>query len=94
MIGQRSSQSPSRFGAVDAKRLGRCARLPGANNFATGADLLRAEAERIGVKRQQDPSVGEARQSGCGAAEGLHRTLLQRVVLDRFVAIPFGLRPR
>ena len=56
------------------------------------ANLLRAEADRIGIEHQHDPHVAQAGNGGQRATEGQHGAFARRIIVDGLVAIPFCLR--
>ena len=50
------------------------------------------QPERIGVEQQRHARIGKTRQRIHRAAESQDRAITNRIVLNRLVAIPFGLR--
>ena len=68
--------------------------LPRADDVTSETDLCRSGAERIGIEGQHHPRVGKARQGRCRTAKRQNRAVANRVVLDRLVTVPFGLRQR
>ena len=69
-------------------------RLPRADDVAGKTNLRRSGTERIGIEGEHHPRIAKARQRRCRAAKRQNCAAANRVVLDRFVTVPFRLRQR